>query len=95
MNYQQFQVPLSSGYRYFSVCCIGDHDSLLHFVHGDDEDDVHGSRKANMANVKQVQMQLQQTQQLADWYREQCIGQDEQVSQLKEESTVFVAYLLF
>ena len=34
-----------------------------------------------------MQTQLEQTQQLADWYREQCIKQDEQVSQLKEESS--------
>ena len=58
-------------------------DSLLDFSCF--EDVVPISNKGSSANVRQFQLQLQQTQQLADWYREQCIKQEEELARIKEE----------
>ena len=43
-------------------------------------------RRRNVASVKQLQLQLQQSQQLADNYREQCIGMEEELCKLREET---------
>ena len=39
-----------------------------------------------MASFKQLQLQLSQSQQLADNYREQCIKMEEEVCKLREEA---------
>lgn len=44
-----------------------------------------GTTQAIVVNTRQLQIQLQQTQQLSDWYREQCVKQEEEISKLKEE----------
>ena len=41
---------------------------------------------ARQASVRNLQQQLEQTQQLADNYREQCIKMEEELSKLREES---------
>lgn len=48
--------------------------------------------QAILVNTRQLQAQLQQTQQLSDWYREQCIKQEEEMSKLKEEGTCTCMY---
>ncbi len=42
-------------------------------------------RPHGLISVKQLQLQLQQSQQLADNYREQCISMEEEVCKLKEQ----------
>ncbi len=44
-----------------------------------------GNTKQSAINIRQLQIQLQQTQQLSDWYREQCINQEDELGRLKEE----------
>lgn len=39
-----------------------------------------------MPTFKQLQLQLQQSQQLADNYREQCINMEQELCQLKEQA---------
>lgn len=43
------------------------------------------ARGPRSASVKQLQLQLQQAQQLADNYREQCIAMEEETCKLREE----------
>ena len=43
-------------------------------------------RRRGAASVKQLQLQLQQSQQLADNYREQCISMEEELCKLREET---------
>ena len=43
-------------------------------------------RRRGVASVKQLQLQLQQSQQLADNYREQCIAMEEELCKLREET---------
>lgn len=43
-------------------------------------------RRPGIISVKQLQLQLQQSQQLADNYREQCISMEEEVCKLKEQT---------
>ena len=44
------------------------------------------SRNQAALSVKQLQLQLQQSQQLSDNYREQCITMEEELGKIKEES---------
>lgn len=57
-------------------------DSLLDFSCLEGNAPARGSR----VPTTQLQLQLQQTQQLADNYREQCITLEEELSKLKEEA---------
>ena len=59
-------------------------DSLLDFSCLEGTTPARGSRVH--ASTSQLQLQLQQTQQLADSYREQCIKLEEEFSKLKEEA---------
>ena len=76
-------------YMYVTVCycmllyiCVGK-DSLLDFSCLENHP---VSTARNVPDVAQLHLQLQQTQQLADWYREQCIRTEEELSRVKEES---------
>jgi coiled-coil domain-containing protein 77 len=59
-------------------------DSLLDFSCF--EEGEGGSSHSKGPDVAQLQLQLQQTQQLSDWYREQCIKNEEELNKVKEES---------
>ena len=71
------------GYRHINLHPTGE-DSLLDFSCFED---IYrpNSGKQSTINARQLQIQLQQTQQLSDWYREQCIKQEEELSRAKEE----------
>jgi coiled-coil domain-containing protein 77 len=59
-------------------------DSLLDFSCF--EEGEGGGSHSKGPDVAQLQLQLQQTQQLSDWYREQCIKNEEELNKVKEES---------
>ena len=65
-------------------------DSLLDFSCFEDVAAAasNGGKKSSV-NYHQLQIQLQQTQQLSDWYREQCIKQEEEMARLKEQGGIF------
>ena len=66
-------------------------DSLLDFSCFEDVM-APGNCKQSAINIRQLQIQLQQTEQLSDWYREQCIKQEDELGRLKEEGISILNY---
>lgn len=58
-------------------------DPALGMVFASTSPSMHSTKQTSIANLQQ---QLEQTQQLADNYREQCIKMEEELSKLREES---------
>lgn len=67
-------------------------DSLLDFSCLEDQQPKATAK--NVPDVAQLHLQLQQTQQLSDWYREQCIKAEEELSRVKEESKTNIIKLM-
>ena len=44
------------------------------------------------ASIVNYELQLQQTQQLADWYREQCIKCEDELARTREEGNMIWSY---
>ena len=69
--------------RYHQTDLTNTTDSTLGATYASTFPSLHSSRQAS---VKNLQLQLEQTQQLADNYREQCIKMEEELSKLREEN---------